>query len=314
MKAKTSRARDMYKEANEHYTQDIIRLMQQKAYKDYGMSGIKRSAHTKALAVLQGRFQVNPHLPPSLRIGMFKESKAYDVWIRISNASMKARKDNQKDVRGFALKMQTDGGVQDFLLVSTKYMPIRSMKGFHGALGLLNNRQPLKSLKELCQDLNWRVLLKLIVTMKHETSPLDLTYYSLTTYAFGDRAVKYALAPTSSSTSQKPLCLTSTYLKDNMKKHLASREATFDFLVQFQQKGMSLEDASQVWDEQLSPYIKVGKLTIPVQAFDTYTRQRFGEALTYSPGHAGKAHQPLGEMNKARTAIYEAMQRFRCKR
>ncbi|MGL4343797.1 MAG: catalase [Cellulosilyticaceae bacterium] len=303
----------MYQESNEQLSQELIEMMKERAYKNYGTGDIKRSAHTKALAILQGRFEVAQDLPQALRVGNFREPKAYDVWIRISNSSMKAQKDYRKDVRGFAMKLETAEGVQDFILVSTKYMPIRSIKGFHGGMSLMSGIRPLRALRKIWQDINFKVLFKLALTIKHETSPLDVQYFSVTPYAFGHSAVKYALVPTSGYRSKRPLWLTPTYLRDNMKKHLASQEATFDFLVQFQQEGMSLEDASQIWNQKLSPYIKVGKLTIPMQEFDTLIREQIGEELTYSPAHARGEHFPLGELNKARMHIYEAMQVFRKK-
>lgn len=301
----------MYKGSNNLFIQQIIEEMKRKAYVEYGSTKVRRSAHTKTLAVLKGNFKVREDLPEWLRKGIFKEATAYPTWIRISSSSSKVHKDSKKDVRGFAIKLETDKGPQDFILVSTKYMPLRTIKGFHGAINLMGGRRPLKSLMEVVKDTNFPVLFKLLSTMEKDKSPLELCYFSLTPYAFGKYAVKYALVPTSAYRGPKSQYQPATYLKDSIKQHLKNQPATLDFMIQFKKQGMSLEDASEIWDEERSPFIKVGELTIPPQVFDTAANFKLGESLTYSPAHALPEHRPLGGLNHGREVIYKSMQKFR---
>lgn len=301
----------MYKGSNNLFIQQIIEEMKKKAYARYGPSKLRRSAHTKTLAVLSGNFKVREDLPKGLKKGIFNTAIDYPAWIRISSSSSKVHKDSKKDVRGFAIKLETDKGPQDFILVSTKYMPLRTIKGFHGAINLMGGRSPLKSLVEVVKDTNFPVLFKLFSTMEKDKSPLELCYFSLTPYAFGKYAVKYALVPTSVYRGPKSQYQPETYLKDSIKQHLKNQEATFDFMIQFKKQGMSLEDASEVWDEERSPFIKVGEVIIPPQIFDTAERYRLGEKLTYSPANALPDHRPLGGLNHGRALIYKSMQKFR---
>lgn len=289
----------------------IVQMMKQKALHEYKHKPLKRSAHAKTLAILKGYLKVESHLPYALKTEFFKEGAIYPAIIRISNSSSKEKKDSKKDIRGFAIKVWVKGETQDFILVSTKHMPIRNIEGFEAALCVLNKIKPIGSGIRLIRNTRISELLKLALNMKHETSPLDITYYSITPYAYKNTVVKYCVVPTSRYHSKRPFYLTDTYLRDNMKKHLKSHCATFDFKVQLQKEGMSIEDASQNWSEVASPFIKVGEVRIGPQIFDTSKRRRMGEKLSFSPGHALRAHRPKGGLNRARVKIYQEMARFR---
>ncbi|MCW3111266.1 MAG: catalase, partial [Segetibacter sp.] len=55
-------------------------------------------------------------------------------------------------------------------------------------------------------------------------------------------------------------------------------------------------------------------IEIHPQNFDTPDQIAFGENLTFSPWHCLKEHQPLGGINRARKAAYEAISKFRLER
>lgn len=292
-------------------TSEIIQMMQKKACKMYKHSLIKRSAHTASLATLKGSLKIEENLPEEIRVGVFKRPDIYPIWIRISNSNNKVKNDAKKDVRGLAIQMNIQDQLQDFILVSTKYMPLRDLKAFHAILSLSNGRHLVRSIMTLLFHLNLSSVLKLLLTLKHESSPLDIPYYSITPYCCGNQVVKYSLIPTSRYKSKRPVRLIPTYLRDNMKRHLTSHPATFDLMIQLQKKGMSIENASDVWNEKESPLIKVGEITIKPQQFDSPSRRRLGERLTFSPGHSLNVHAPVGTLNTARIIIYRQMQKFR---
>ena len=292
----------------------IIQMMKAKAMGEAKHQITKRSAHAKTLAVLKGYLKIESKLPASLKTELFKEGAIYPAIIRLSNSSVKDKKDFKKDVRGFAIKIQVNNQIQDLILVSTKHMPLRHMEGFEAALCILNGVNPIASMIRLCQNIRWSELIKLILTRKHETSPLDISYYSMTPYACNQEVVKYRLMPTSHYHSHKPFWLTATYLRDNMKKHLKTHRATFDLMIQLQKPGMPIEDVSATWSERESPFIKVGELMIKPQAFDTPKRWAMGEKLSYSPGNTLVSHRPIGELNRARVRIYQEMAHFRKQR
>ena len=297
--------------SSEKLISEIVQIMQHKACEAYGHSHIKRSAHAASLATLKGTLTIEENLPQTVRVGLFEKAHTYPVWIRVSNSNPKVKNDAQRDVRGFAIQLQAQDQLQDFILASTPYMPLKDLQAFHAILSLSSGRQPIRSLLTLISHTHIPSIFKLLGTLKHESSPLDRSYYSITPYCCGNQVVKYSLIPTSSYKSKRPKRLTPTYLRDNMKRHLSSHQATFDLMIQLKKKGMSVENASDVWDEKVSPVIKVGKITIPPQLFDTPQRKLFGERLTFSPGHSLKEHRPVGTLNRARSVIYNEMQKFR---
>jgi hypothetical protein len=98
-----------------------------------------------------------------------------------------------------------------------------------------------------------------------------------------------------------------------MVNQLASRNAVFDFAVQFQidPNKMPIEDPGITWDETLSPFRRVATLTIPAQTFDTPERREFGDNLSFNPWRCLPEHRPLGGISRARRQVYEALSKFR---
>ncbi|MGL4336490.1 MAG: hypothetical protein ACRCST_06320 [Turicibacter sp.] len=310
----------MSKFTHEEYVKRMIKVMKEKLQKDYPDGKMKRDAHPKSLGLLKAVFTISSDLPEALKVGLFKEARSYPALIRLSNSSNKAQPDSKKDVRGFAIKLLgveedkfIDGDClsQDFLLVSTETMPLGTVELFHDAIYYNLKVNPVVYLGRMVLQGNGKKLIQLVTARQNHTSPLDINYYSTTPYQFGNQVVKYKIAPTSPYKSEMPTKLTGTYLSDNMQKHLNQSEATFDFMIQFQKTGMPIDDAAVKWDETKSPFIKVGEITIPIQQFQTEKREEMSELLSFTPGHALMAHQPVGGLNRARMKIYQEMSAFR---
>ena len=142
---------------------------------------------------------------------------------------------------------------------------------------------------------------------KTHASPLDLRYYSCSAYLFGDgQAIQYSLRPDSHEKSKVPKNPSNIYLREAMVKTLSGCEVCFDFLIQFQTDAykMPIENASVVWAEKLSPFIKVATLRIPAQTFDSPQQLAFARNLSFNPWHSIAEHRPLGNQNRARKTIY----------
>jgi hypothetical protein len=103
------------------------------------------------------------------------------------------------------------------------------------------------------------------------------------------------------------------FLRTALKADLQAGEGCFDLLVQPQVAGrnMPVEDASIEWLEADSPFVKVARVTIPSQTFDTLEQDAFCEALSFTPWHALPAHRPVGALNRVRKAVYEGISRYR---
>ena len=312
----------MKKYTNEELTQNIINMLKEKTRKDYKKGHTKRDAHSKCLGLLKAQFIVNKNLPKEYQVGIFKNPKTYNAFIRVSNSNPKVKGDKSKDLRGFSIKLLDVKGerfpsneeqTQDFLFISHETMPIGTLKLFHDAIYYTTKSNPLILGGKILLKGRMFQMLNLLKDMKHHTSPLDLKYFSTTPYMFGDKKVKYILVPTSKYKSRLPKKLTNTYLSENMQKHLKKHEATFDFIVQFQtnEKEMPTTDAAVKWDTKKSKMIKLATIKIPMQIFATRNRYKLAETLSFSPGHSLEAHKPIGDINLGRVKIYEEMSKFR---
>ena len=311
----------------ERMIKDIKVLLQEKMSEDYPEGQTKRDAHPKNLGCLQAEFIVEPDIPAALKVGIFEFPQTYPAWIRISSSSPKVQSDKVKDLRGFAIKiMGVQGGryqtqneekeTQDFILVSYPIMPLGTVKLFHDAVYYSIEWSPLVFLSRLVVSGNFRIINELRKMRQNQTSPLDIRYWSTTPYLYGaDLVVKYSIVPTSSIKSALPLKLTDDYLTDNMEKHLAVHEASFDFMIQLQKDPdrMPVEDAGVEWSEKESPFIKVASLRISSQAFRTLEREELAEDLSFSPAHSLIEHRPIGGINRARVEIYRFLSEFRHK-
>jgi len=195
-------------------------------------------------------------------------------------------------------------------------MPLGTIKLFHDAVYYSIKLSPLVFLARLVVSGDFHIINELRKARQNQTSPLDIRYWSTTPYLCGtDRIVKYSLVPTSRIKSLLSPKLSDHYLTENMEKHLAANEASFDFMIQFQKdpSRMPVEDAGVEWSEKESPFIKVATLRIPPQAFRTREREELAEDLSFSPAHSLIDHRPIGGINRARVEIYQYLSEFRHK-
>jgi hypothetical protein len=302
-------------------------ILREKMSGDYPAGLIKRDAHPNTLACLQAQFIVEPNIPAQLKRGIFEFPRTYPAWVRISSANGKIQSDKAKDLRGFAIKImgvkgerfQTQNNekqTQDFVLLSYPIMPLGTVKLFHDAVYYSIKYSPLVFLAHLAVSGDFHIINELRKTRQNQTSPLDIRYWSTTPYLCGTQhVVKYSLVPTSAVKSSLPPKLSDHYLTENMEKHLAVNEASFDFMIQVQKdpERMPVEDAGVEWNEKESPFIKVATLRILPQVFRTRERDELAEDLSFSPAHSLMDHQPIGGINRARVEIYRYLSEFRHK-
>lgn len=311
----------------ERLIKDMKVILQEKMSTDYPAGQTKRDAHPKTLACLQAEFIVESNIPAELKKGIFAFPQTYPTWIRISSSNGKIQSDKIKDLRGFAIKIMGVKGerlqaqneekeTQDFVLISYPTMPLGTVKLFHDAVYYSIKWSPLVFFSRLVVSGDFHIINELRKARQNQTSPLDICYWSTTPYLYGtEHSVKYSLVPTSRIKSSLPPILTDNYLTDNMEKHLAANEASFDFMIQMQKDSgrMPVEDAGVEWNEKESPFIKVATLRIPPQVFRTQEREELAEDLSFSPAHSLIEHRPIGGINRARIEIYRHLSEFRHK-
>jgi catalase len=281
---------------------------------------MRRDVHAKQHGCVKAIFEVrNQNLPPELRVGIFARNQTFPAWIRFSNASSSLKADSSFDARGMAIKLMNVRGTkilrdesneetQDFVLInlpiffadtSASFMKITQTDKTFTVLFFLTHPHML-----------FTILPKILANV---SNPLFIRYWSTTPYALGPVAVKYSAVPCNVNNSQKVDRHHENYLREAMTSTLNNSEVCFQFMVQLQNdaKKMPIEDPTVEWQEKQSPFIPVAKIRIISQKFDSDKQMEFCENTAFTPWHSLPENRPLGEINRARKVIYEAVSSMR---
>lgn len=300
---------------------ELTERFKEKVLHDNPVGLKRRSAHAKMHGVVKAEFIVEPDLPPELRIGVFREPKAFQAWVRYSNQDGVINPDKKGDIRGMAIKLMGVPGdkllqqemheqTQDFILCSTPNFFTRDAQEFNDLMKGLTGGLFAKLLFFIT---HLRVLFITFKAMKKVANPLQIRYWSSVPYLLGSKAVKYSATPQGAATDTIPDNPADDFLRRAMRAQLDKAGANFDFAVQFQTNAdkMPIEDSRVEWNEAVSPFRKVATVKIFPQQFDDGKQNEFGENLSYSPWHSLPEHRPLGGINRARKVVYENVSQFR---
>jgi len=303
------------------HIESLIAQLRAKMKRDYAKSRTLRDAHPKMHGCVRGSFSIEPNLPGELSTGVFKQSRTFPAWVRFSNQNGTVSPDSKPDIRGVAIKLmgvegarilpdRPLGTTQDFILISDSRFVTSNVAEFDGLVrALISGKLPIAwyFLTHL------RVARNLACSLRHHSNPLSIRYFSAVPSLLGDKAVKYSLTPSNVSQTPAPKNPSNDYLREAMVDQLGSDNAAFDFSVQIQidPYKMPIEDPGITWDEALSPFRKVARLTIPSQVFDTPERREFGDNLSFNPWRCLPEHRPLGGVSRARRQVYQALSAFR---
>lgn len=302
--------------------EQLVATMEKKMLKDTASDmKMTRDAHPKQIGLLKAEFVVEPNLSTDLRHGVFIEPKSFPCWVRFSNQNAPQAPDNKKDIRGVAIKlMEVDGEklletekeekTQDFIMISTSYFVTKDIIQFSKLMLAL----VAGTFKLLTFFLfHPKVAYNLLSSNKNFGSLLEARFWSVAPSLLGDKAVKYSLIPCDSTVTPIADKPSYNYLEETMIAQLNRKDYAFDFMVQFQKdpKKMLIEDLSNKWSEQDSPFVKVATLKIPKQVFNSKEQKEFGDNLSFTPWHSLPAHRPLGNISRGRKVIYDTLSKFR---
>jgi len=300
---------------------EMIELIKAVSDKRYPDSPVKRFNQVKSLGCFEADFEVLENLPAVLRHGLFAQPGSHRARIRFANAS--GEDDSKKDLRGMSIKvfdvvgepLWGEPGVQDFLLNSYPALFAGTPEDF---LKFIRATHRGKILNYFINPLDphFGALRLLMKARKKHTSPFDIRYWSTTPSQLGENesvAVKYSVQPTSGYQSEMPDSLSKNYLSEAMQAHLKQGPACFDFMVQLQTdpSSMPIEDASVIWDEDVSPFIKVASITINYQNFRDEQAMCGCERMSFNPWQCLSEHTPLGGINRVRKRVYSEITSYR---
>jgi hypothetical protein len=301
--------------------QDIM-LAQLKTKKAAKAQGVDRAFHAKATLALDGaelRF-LDP-LPPDLVAGHARPGATYPAIVRFSNAAGAGVDDNKADLRGIAVRYIVSPDEQhDLLATNFPVSHARDARQFVAfavataggrigrVLGLLKLMFTIGPFETI------RMVRNIAAGRKHRPTSIALeTYWSRGAIRWGDElAVRYLLRPEpNASPAPQPSGKDPEYLSREAANRLAERPIRFELCIQryVDEKTTPIEDTAIEWQARAAPPVPVAILTIPKQDIvlaQTRARSREIEGMGFNPWNTTEEFRPLGNLNRARKAAYDA--------
>jgi hypothetical protein len=301
-----------------------------------------RPVHAKSHGLLRAKLSIQGDVPEQYRQGLFAEPGTFDAIVRLSTIPGDILPDNVSSPRGWAIKVigtpaaaamlpgHEQHHTQDFLCETGKAFGVQDAEAFLKQILFFEKHATdsptLKEAVSIAARLAESAIETVggrIETLKKlgypQTHILGEFFYSQTPLRYGNYIAKTAFVPASKNL---------VALKDKKMEHPGNHSALRDAVVRFFKTQRAewnicaqlatdiektpVEDASVVWPEELSPYVTVASLTAERQdAYSTARRIFVDEHLSFSPWHGLLAHQPLGNINRARRFAYHAAAAFR---
>lgn len=152
-------------------------------------------------------------------------------------------------------------------------------------------------------------------------SMLAEQFWGIGAARLGPRDVKYSLAPCGAVDTSFLPQFGDDYLSEDLAAQLAEGPGCFDMLVQFQGLPGSQYEQTPTEDpavEWMTPFFVIGRVELLQRPDDEEWQVAQNEAdtatcdtLSFSPWNALEEHRPLGNINRARRAVYDASRRCR---
>lgn len=306
--------------------------------RDYG-HGV-RGVHAKGHGIVTGVFAVEPGLPPELAQGLFAAPASFDAILRFSTAPGDILDDAVSAPRGIALKIlgvegerlpDAPDGDQDFLMVNGPIFgaptPAKFVKNLKLLAATTDKGEGLKkawsatlrAVEGALEAVGGQSILLAQLGGAPEFHPAGQTYFSQTPYRYGDHVAKFALRPVSPgltqyATDKVDVSGRPDALREDVGRAMIETGGVWEFCVQLNvdPDAMPIEDPTVLWEEELSPFVPVARLTVePQVSWRHGVSERQADRLSFSPWHGLAAHQPLGAINRARRPVYDFSARYR---
>ncbi|MET3759903.1 catalase family protein [Sphingomonas sp. UYEF23] len=313
-------------------------IILERTAEDYGHA--VRSVHAKSHGLLEGELTIDSDLPAELAQGLFAQGGRHKVLIRLSTNAGDILPDAIGLPRGLAMKVfdvagdrlpGSEGTAQDFVMVNGPVFQAKTAEKFLGNLKLLaKTTDRLEGTK--------KVVSAALRGVRHafeavgaeapaainslggapNVEPLGETYYSATAFRFGDYIAKFSIAPVAPAMialTGKEIAIggREDAIREDVRTEMRTLDAEWEFRVQLCRdlEAQPVEDATVLWT---SPFVRVG--TIRAAAQDSWSDahvQQINEETRFSVWTGIAAHQPLGNINRARRDTYRHSADFRAR-
>ena len=305
---------------------------------DYGHA--VRSVHAKAHGILEGSIHIHEGLAPELAQGLFAAPGTHKVFLRLSTNAGDILPDAISLPRGLALKILdvegerlpgAAGTTQDFIMVNGTVFQAPNAEKFLGNLKMLaSTTDRLEGTKTVMSTV-LRGVNKALEAVGVESTklqslggapnvdPLGETYYSVTPYRYGDYIAKFSIAPVAPDlTELKGREIDATdqpdAIRETVQSEMRSRRGVWELRVQLclDLENQPVEDPTVEWKEDEAPFRTVATITAePQDSWQNDRVQAVNEEMRFSIWTGLAAHQPLGNINRARRETYRHSAEFR---
>lgn len=305
---------------------------------DYGHA--VRAVHAKAHAILEGTLTIDAGLSPELAQGLFATPGEHRVILRISTNPGDVLDDAISVPRGLAMKVfevdgarlpGAEGTAQDFVMVNGKVFQAKTADKFLGNLKMLAKTTDKAEGAKKAASAVLRGVNTALGAVGVESAaiqslggalnfhPLGQTYYSVTPFRYGDYVAKFSLEPIAPALEAFEDAIIDPAgnrdaIRDTMQQDMRTVDGEWAFRVQLCRdvERQPIEDPTVEWKEDEAPFQRVG--TVRVAAQDSWAAdkvQAVDEESRFSVWTGLAAHQPLGNINRARRETYQHSADFR---
>lgn len=317
---------------------DAFDAIMDKTASDYGHA--VRSVHAKSHGILSAKMTIHPDLSDELAQGLFSQPGNYDVHIRLSTNAGDILPDTIALPRGLAMKVvgvrgerlpDADGASQDFVMVNGPVFQAENAEKFLGNLKLLaKTTDRLEGTKEVLSSVLQAVNKGMEAVGVSSSAvqslggapnvdPLGETYFSVTPFRYGDFVAKFRLKPVSAglvelSGREVDTSTGDDAIRNTVQAEMLDIKAQWEFQVQLCRdiKKQPIEDPTVEWNEGDAPFVTVATVTAdPQDSWRAESVQEVDEMMRFSVWTGLAAHQPLGNINRARKATYQHSAEFR---
>ena len=304
---------------------DIIAAMSRYLRQHYTVGTAQRAGNTKTHGIVRGELVVHDGLPDALRHGLFEQARRYPAWVRFGGPGPASPPDIEDvGVLSIGVKVMGVPGpklldderfTQDFTGISTPVFTTPDLRENAKLQAAIGRGLPLFYF--IGPDGHFLDSMMQALWSRTQTSPLETPYWSCVPYLLGEgQAMQYSFRPTAATRSRVPGLPgrpSDNYLREAMARTLSTQAVSFEMLVQRQTdpRRMPIEHASVRWASPDSPPISVATLELPRQHFDSAAQLAFASRLAINPWHSLPAHRPLGNQNRGRLKIYQALSQLR---
>lgn len=320
---------EIWNERQEQLMEKTFNLMKKKLMHPERQN-VRRAVHPKAHGCVRAKLEIdNSRLPAEYQVGMFSISNSYETLIRFSDGSpILWSHDLVPDARGMAVKVKNvpynnyfnrvgaeeATSDHDLVFINSSNFFLNDNEGYVQLLEGLTN--PLK-LISFGVNHPKSIAIALKMATQPVSNPLFINYHSSTAYKLGNTSMKM-MFKTCSDKDRNILELAGrlhpNYLRKRLKNSVQTKEHCFTFHIQPNQdiKHNSVEKPMEDWRTTHSPYVQVGRLTIPKQNnWQEFNSGRRCQDTSFNPWRAPEENRPMGSINRARLEIYLKMAELR---